>query len=904
MATAKTPVTLVSRHSDEYAKVEHTLQLSLRSTSSKDISIWSISNPSLNIQYERRSNNLLTLDAWVDINTLETSNSLEEICKRGFIINDNTKGLEFLVGNIRLPETAQAGHQYLLCSIVVGRSYVVDGTEPGADIKLPNGYDSIYLHMGEESTTETYRHRYIIFDATQVLPKYVVHFTFNPTTDSHTSTGRKPIGAIDLSDIKARIAETLAVLGPAAAEATEKMLSDIGDAYDAALAASNEVDPLLDERKRSILEALRNADAKLTAIQANSQAIEEELFQRMQTAMFQLQDETQRKTNALLSEELELRRQLGQIDWNESFVRIMQESLPPMTFVSAWERHAKLKTNLYNTLGGKVSTNSLDNIQADMKLEGSINVITTSTKVAPTSTTNTNVGARFLGGLSTPSASDNTANTIATPAAVNDIWSAVLKGAIGGTSSNTSSSTNTNTAVPIITVEQAQANLALAKADLAAIESTAAALPRDMRNQMDAAQAQAVTRVREAENLYNQKAGKTTTTAPVVPTVTSLPTVPVVPKADNASVVSSKSSVAGPTTEPVTTTNTNTAPVTTTTTNPTGPIPKALQAPLDQRIARYSLKREADRRRRQRGIDLDAGLAFPGSGIITSDQAVVLYTCLPFGQTVDDGSGGTMTNDGLGLAPPVTRLLFSSIRNPDVSIRGLLTAYTGSGNNEPTVVLIRANNQIFGGYSADPWDLQDLFGGSPRSFLFSISKDTKIPYIGRVKGPRQANDDILRQEWEMANQQANAEFEEMLNQARELNGGAEPTFDEAGRLLVKQVDPITGLVNSIPVPVPRAKPFVRHDCIKSNPESIQFGIKDLVLTGEFEECSSELENSYGIGLRNDEARTFLAGSNKFRIEMIELWSISSLANNNNSNGNNGMTNDYTFATPNGRNQDY
>lgn len=791
---------------------------------------------------------------------------------------------------------------------------MVDGSEPGADLKLPSGYDSIYLHMGEESTGESYRHRYIVFDASQILPKYVVHFTYNPTTDSHSSTGRKPIAAIDLSDIKARIAETLAVLGPAAAEATEKMLSDIGDAYDAALAASNETDPLLDERKRSILEALRNVDAKLTAIQANSQAIEEELFQRMQTAMFQLQDETQRKTNALLSEELELRRQLGQIEWNESFVRIMQESLPPMTFVAGWERHAKLKTNLYHTLGGKVSTNSLDTIQADMKLEGSINVVTTSTKVTTTNTNNTgNVGARFLGGLSTASVTasndaSNTSSTIATPSAVNDIWAAVLKGAIGGnTSSSSAVPVSTNTAVPIITVEQAQANLALAKADLAAIESTAAALPRDLRTQMDAAQAQATTRVREAETLYNQKAGKSATIAPPVPSVPVVP--PPAPKAavvnDNASVSSTKSSVTAPAVPSSTTSN---IAATTTSSTAVVPVSKSLQAPLDQRISRYSLKREADRRRRQRGIDIDAGLAFPGSSIITPDQAVVLYACLPFGQSVDDGSGGT-TNTGLGLAPPATRLLFSSVRSPDVSIRGLLTSYAGSGNMEPTVVIVRANNQIFGGYSADPWDLQDLFGGSPRSFLFSITKDTKIPYIGRVKGPRQANDDILRQDWEMANQQATDVYNEMLNQARELNNGAEPTFDEAGRLLVKQIDPTTGLVNVIPVPVLRPKPFVRHDCIKSNPESIQFGLTDLVLTGEFEECSSDLEHSYGIGLRTDEARSFLAGSTKFRAEMIELWAISSLSGGNSPDSNNGMNNEYgmnTFNTPlpNGRSQDY
>lgn len=34
----------------------------------------------------------------------------------------------------------------------------------------------------------------------------------------------------------------------------------------------------------------------------------------------------------------------------------------------------------------------------------------------------------------------------------------------------------------------------------------------------------------------------------------------------------------------------------------------------------------------------------------------------------------------------------------------------------------------------------DLYGGKPTSFLFSITKDCKLPYHGRVKGPKQAGD--------------------------------------------------------------------------------------------------------------------------------------------------------------------
>ncbi len=126
--------------------------------------------------------------------------------------------------------------------------------------ELPAGFDSLYLHNAEaqaaaaaqaasadEAAAEAYRHPYVVFDPAQVLPRYVVHFAYHPSERAH----RKPIGAINLTSIKSQacnvthdmlhsrvikknvqVAEALGVLGPAASQATEKMLSDIGDAYE------------------------------------------------------------------------------------------------------------------------------------------------------------------------------------------------------------------------------------------------------------------------------------------------------------------------------------------------------------------------------------------------------------------------------------------------------------------------------------------------------------------------------------------------------------------------------------------------------------------------------------------------------------------------------------------------
>lgn len=100
MANVLGSVTPVSRHSDEYARVEHLLQMSCRSTAVTEINAWTIANPHLNVQYERRSAGLLAVDCWVDMATLDASNPIQDVCKRGFLAPDSGDGLLFTTGNI------------------------------------------------------------------------------------------------------------------------------------------------------------------------------------------------------------------------------------------------------------------------------------------------------------------------------------------------------------------------------------------------------------------------------------------------------------------------------------------------------------------------------------------------------------------------------------------------------------------------------------------------------------------------------------------------------------------------------------------------------------------------------------------------------------------------------------
>ena len=117
--------------------------------------------------------------------------------------------------------------QFLLCSVAIGRSFVLD--DLSAKRELPVGFDSLYLHTpdsgAESAGGDSYRHTYVVFDSSSVLPRCVAHFALNPALDRQQ---RRPAARVNIAELKQRVADALAVLGPAAGAATEKMLTDIG----------------------------------------------------------------------------------------------------------------------------------------------------------------------------------------------------------------------------------------------------------------------------------------------------------------------------------------------------------------------------------------------------------------------------------------------------------------------------------------------------------------------------------------------------------------------------------------------------------------------------------------------------------------------------------------------------
>ncbi|EAY08428.1 B-box zinc finger family protein [Trichomonas vaginalis G3] len=61
--------------------------------------------------------------------------------------------------------------------------------------------------------------------------------------------------------------------------------------------------------------------------------------------------------------------------------------------------------------------------------------------------------------------------------------------------------------------------------------------------------------------------------------------------------------------------------------------------------------------------------------------------------------------------------------------------------------------------------------------------------------------------------------------------------------------------------------------LKADYDYISFGGKDIFLSNDFVTCSSEIENSYTAGFPegSKEAKTYLAGAEKFKADVVEVW---------------------------------
>lgn len=198
------PLSPISR---EFLRVKYLLQASLPGFDLKDqVMIWDMRNPALVASYEQYTSGFLELDSWVAVDALGPENCMADVYSCGFMSPRKGKratgtkdtesphsplagSMKFTTGNLLMENQFKKGScQYVLCKIAVGRSYVIS-SESEASQGLPSGYNSFVLEKSHDNTTTPtsssansrgYTHEYILNNSVQVMPQYMVQFSYAP----------------------------------------------------------------------------------------------------------------------------------------------------------------------------------------------------------------------------------------------------------------------------------------------------------------------------------------------------------------------------------------------------------------------------------------------------------------------------------------------------------------------------------------------------------------------------------------------------------------------------------------------------------------------------------------------------------------------------------------------------
>lgn len=124
------------------------------------------------------------------------------------------------------------------------------------------------------------------------------------------------------------------------------------------------MDPNLDKKKKSLNYQMTVAETKLKDINRKSSEVEEQLYEIMQKALKQLENITKFKMSLLMSDHIELKRQLDEIQWMEKFIKYEFEVLSPNDFLLSWERHMAFRRQ---AIANSFTTSK---VLPDMKIEG------------------------------------------------------------------------------------------------------------------------------------------------------------------------------------------------------------------------------------------------------------------------------------------------------------------------------------------------------------------------------------------------------------------------------------------------------------------------------------------------------------------------------------------------------
>ncbi|KAJ3275218.1 hypothetical protein HDV01_000943 [Terramyces sp. JEL0728] len=425
--------TLTKNNTQEILELEYDLRISLNSSTARILSCYTLSNPSLASQFSKYSQENLSLPTWIDTSDLVGGNTEEDVIRRGFQISPPSRGLKFKVGRLA-PSKGQKVHKALLCQIIVGRSFPIEKSLVD-DTELPEGYKSFYIH-DENKKSSVYEHEYHIKNPSFVLPRYLVQYEYDPEMEQNalqkpkcdnceTETAvcycdadkaylckkcdglvhstriagmhvRKPIGeGMDVfgtckhhperqieyfcTQCHEPVCIDCSVLSSHTPKEGKHTLVRVDVYLQSVLEETQKANPNMHNRTNMIQEQIHNIHSRAEAVVNMGKEIVCQIDQICQKAKDECNKIIEKKITVLLGDEIELNRQLGEINRLEDFLKYQQAG-NAMQCVYTWHLHQNLREQQSDF---KFFKSDID-VQLDAKINGSIHVELDKKKVSPT----------------------------------------------------------------------------------------------------------------------------------------------------------------------------------------------------------------------------------------------------------------------------------------------------------------------------------------------------------------------------------------------------------------------------------------------------------------------------------------------------------------------------------------
>ncbi|KAJ3106846.1 hypothetical protein HDU96_008099 [Phlyctochytrium bullatum] len=385
--------TQIAPTTPEFGYLEYGLQLALKASTARIVSAFAISNPHLSVQFEKRCKDILVGNTWIDPSQLTGVNTEEDVIRRGWNFGNPNQGMRVGLGVISgwnggsgaSPGSRESkGHRKLiLCKVGIGRARVSDAIAAERD-PVPEGYDSFYLVDSSENKAAAkteYHYEYMIKNPAQILPQYIIVYEYDDSKERQSREGADVFGycrhhpekliEFFCSQCHIPVCVFCKMVGNHAnGEAAKHQLVSVSEAYQTVLQEAQAHDPILQSRRTEIVNQVASINNRAKAVEKMCGQLESQLEEMYKKALKELRMASREKLEVLKGDELELKRQLCEIEHLEDFLRYQQQG-DATQFLFSWARHQHFRAELHDF---RFFKSDID-VELDLKIVGSIAVV-------------------------------------------------------------------------------------------------------------------------------------------------------------------------------------------------------------------------------------------------------------------------------------------------------------------------------------------------------------------------------------------------------------------------------------------------------------------------------------------------------------------------------------------------